>query len=696
MNNDQGARAGIDYTVGLPERIPSACMVFRRDGDGEIVYMNQRMLDLMNCKDFDEGMDFTGGTFAGTIYSPDIPSCQAQLRHFFGNEDDSRQEFTDDEDFESQAYEDVCWYRNVRKDEEAIKVYALLRYFNDPDLGDLAYCLVIPFNEITLFDIDILNRLPGIHGFFTYAYERMASLEAEGERLAYFVYLNIASFRRFNVLYGFEEGDSFLRKAAEIIIDAFDGDYVARFSADRFAVFSVADNVLERIEKVHDSIQKIRMGTKIECKAGVYIADIEDPPTPSLACDFAKAACDSIHDNASQFVQVYNNEVAFNIERQQYIIETINRACERGDIKVFYHPQIRTLSGKLCGFEALARWSDPNYGFLNPGDFVPLLEKSNQIHKLDCYVVEEICRKLAVEIEAGHPVVPVSFNLSRVDFMVCDVFQVIEDIVKKYNIPRYLLRAEVTEGVILDDMNLMAEENNRFRNAGYEVWMDDYGTGYSSLMVLKNYKFEVLKIDMDFVQDPSPVSRQILSSTVSMAKKLGMEPLAEGVETEEQEQYLRDIACSRMQGFYFGKPAPYAVAMRNCDARGIEIEDREQSEYYDAVSLVDIQNDNPLYILEDDGKNLSILADNDACKRLWYGVGYENNAFDKTKTQAIYDDDVVRRIRKFIDENEWHVGDDPKPLALVDRGHSIYDTFSLIAETKGKRAFLVNIRDVTA
>ena len=241
-----------------------------------------------------------------------------------------------------------------------------------------------------------------------------------------------------------------------------------------------------------------------------------------------------------------------------YVVTHINEAIDNGWVRPYYQPVVRTLTGKLCGLEALARWEDPEHGIIPPNVFIPALEESRIVHLLDCSIVRQVCQQYRTCVENDYPIVPVSFNLSRLDFDLCDIFSVVENAAHEYNVPRRMLNVEITETTLGTDPDFMTNKMRQFRNAGYQVWMDDFGSGYSTLNVLKDFDFNELKIDMEFLNRFGEKSKTILASVVDMSKKLGIQTLAEGVETQEHLDYLRRIGCEKMQGYLFGKPTPYS------------------------------------------------------------------------------------------------------------------------------------------
>lgn len=259
-------------------------------------------------------------------------------------------------------------------------------------------------------------------------------------------------------------------------------------------------------------------------------------------------------------------------ELSAYIVDHVDEAIAKGWVKPYYQPVVRTLTGKLCGFEALARWEDPVHGLLTPDKFVPVLEDARLINKVDSCIVREVCRQIRESADEGVPVVPISFNLSRLDFDLCDIFGIIEAAAREYEVPRSMLNIEITESTFATDPSFMAKMIGKFHSVGYQVWMDDFGSGYSTLNALKDFEFDEMKIDMEFLSRFGEKSKTILASVVDMAKKLGIQTQAEGVETEEQRIYMRLIGCEKMQGYLFGKPMPYNVeaARELAEAIGVE------------------------------------------------------------------------------------------------------------------------------
>ena len=283
-----------------------------------------------------------------------------------------------------------------------------------------------------------------------------------------------------------------------------------------------------------------------------------------------------------------------------YIIKNFDTALEKGYIKAYYQPVIRTLTEQICSVEALARWQDPEMGLLSPYLFISVLEKNRLIHKLDLMILENICYTYNEMREKGLPLHPFSINLSRLDFNEMDMLKAISDILEKYNVPSTAIHIEITESVMLDNTAYFRRIFDSFHEAGFAIFMDDFGSGYSSLNVLKDYSFDVLKIDMRFLSDIGMRSKKILSSVVNMAKAIGIHTLAEGVETMEQILFLRTIGCEMLQGYYYSKPMSSEMYIDYLTHSNISVEKRSESDYWDTIGKVNFLSPDPFNEISSD------------------------------------------------------------------------------------------------
>ncbi|MDO4798017.1 MAG: bifunctional diguanylate cyclase/phosphodiesterase [Coriobacteriales bacterium] len=405
---------------------------------------------------------------------------------------------------------------------------------------------------------DELTGIPNMHTFRGAVAVLLGGIDELDTRFA-ISYMDLEGFKVYNGRYGFAAGDDLLRDFAQGLLKVFDNELVARFSDDHFVALCDADVVEDRIEAARELLHELRGDVRLHLKAGSYELTGEHDDV-GLACDKARVACNRIKKMADKNLRWYDDAIEHEFQRKQYIINNVKRAVKEGWIKVFYQPVVRCSdgSGELCGYEALARWDDPTYGLLPPFAFIETLEEHREIDKLDRCIIEQVCRDLRAEMDAGQQPVPVSLNFSRLDFELYDVPGFLDEIRNKYHIPSKLLDVEITESALTEQFKELQTTMSSLRDESHSLWLDDFGSGYSSLNVLKDFQFNVLKIDMAFLRGfpENEKSGPILSAVVSLATELGLVSLCEGVETLEQFEFLHSIGCERAQGYYFGKPDP--------------------------------------------------------------------------------------------------------------------------------------------
>ena len=369
-----------------------------------------------------------------------------------------------------------------------------------------------------------------------------------------YLFINIHNFRTINDQRGFEFGDSILGRIGKNISNIFNGDLVARQADDHYVVFAGIDGFEDKIEKLRKAVEDISEGLYIRLKVGGYIP--KENESPNRAIDKARYACGIIKRNPEVTYKEYDDKMDDKLTKRQYIVNHLDEAIEQGWIKAYYQPVVWSATKELCGAEALARWIDPVYGFLSPADFIPVLEETRMIHKLDQCIIKYVCSNMRRAIDEKRPVVPVSINFSRLDFELMNVAEVLESNVKEYNIDRRYIHVEVTESALSNNELLLNDTVNNIRSLGYSIWLDDFGSGYSSLNVLKDFTFDVIKIDMTFLTnfEKNEKAKDVLDCIVQLASRLGMKTLTEGVETEDESEFLGRIGCGRLQGYLFGKP----------------------------------------------------------------------------------------------------------------------------------------------
>lgn len=609
--------------------------------DESICCVNEAMWKLYDCQSKQEFLNLIGASFRGMVMPEDCQSIGMMVEksvHQSGSVTEER--------LANYSYLFFCIRTKIgriRHVEGSIRRVC----FHGKWLWSLL--LVDAHVRFRAVEHDALTTLMGRHLFFSRASEREAADRAEGifgrDVLAYF---NLTNFKHYNAMYGAERGDDCLRRIAAVLREGFPDSLLARMSADIFLALIPADDAQSRIEKVVQKVNGLLKGEHAYLHAGIRYFSAQENVSISMACDQAKAACDSIKRERGRAYCVFSEHLRQELAVRSYVIAHIDEAVENGYIEIYYQPVVRTLTGNLAGMEALARWHDPVYGFLRPNQFIPVLEEERLIDKLDRYVIRECGRQLRRQMDAHQPIVPISFNVSRMDFQLMDVLSEIESVVRENGLPRDCLRIEITETAMVQDRNRILEMIDRFRGNGYPVWLDDFGSGYSSLNVLKDYHFDELKIDMEFLRVFNDTSRKIITSVVMMAKAIGIHTLAEGVETREQVEFLRSIGCEKLQGYYYGRPMPYDELVAHCRERHLCAETRQEERIYGEAGLFNVIRVSPVALFLDDGKELYMAYENDAYQKVMMAVGISSR---RAVNQVICSLDDVRRhkMRAYAD-----------------------------------------------
>ncbi len=371
---------------------------------------------------------------------------------------------------------------------------------------------------------------------------------------------DIEQFKIINDLFGRTEGDKLLKYIALILREIIgDNGIFARFSTDIFAI-CIKHNK-EQNEKIinfiNNRIKNYPLQFEIILCFGLYV--VENPDTPVYhMLDLANLAAKTVKENYVKRFAYYDEGLRDSLINKYEIINDMNMALEENQFDIFLQPKYNLKTNKIEGSEALVRWFHPKKGMISPGEFIPIFERNGFILKLDSYVLEKTCKTIRKWLDIGLKVVPISVNLSRINLYNPNLFNSIVEIVNKYNIPKELIQLEITESAYNKNAKQLIELMNDLQNEGFKILMDDFGSGYSSLNMLKDIPVDILKIDLRFLSDCNNQIRSntILKSVVIMAKDLDIPTIAEGVETKEQADFLLDIGCNSIQGYYYSKPLP--------------------------------------------------------------------------------------------------------------------------------------------
>lgn len=372
------------------------------------------------------------------------------------------------------------------------------------------------------------------------------------------VYFDIRAMVSYNTEYGYDRGNDLLRLCGQTIQSAFPDALVGRGEGDHFIVVDRFDEGIERkVIEINETIQKDDFGrtTGVQCA----VVKMEPGLKAVEAVQRARNTLKKIGDDLNVVFRVYSTEEDSEYETSRYVVQHFEEAMENGWIQVYYQPILRTRTGRISSLEALARWVDPDRGIISPGQFIPVLSRYHLLHKLDLYMVEQICREFVRWDQAGIPRIPVSVNFSAQDFDYIHVPQVLNQILDRYSVPRNGIIVEITEQDLAQATEHFREQLLEIHECGYRLWLDDFGSGYSSLNVFSQYHIDRIKFDMELVRhldDNNGANRIIMETITEMCRQMGIHTLAEGIETEEQYRFLRESDCEMVQGFYFFRPQP--------------------------------------------------------------------------------------------------------------------------------------------
>lgn len=479
---------------------------------------------------------------------------------------------------------------------------------------------------------------------------------------------------------------------AAVLKEMLPGAILTHLAADSFLALAPANRLTARVEQICRRINHFIAMPGVEVKAGLRFFEAGDTSPVTSSFDEAKMAYDAAKKVVKRSWAIYRKSMSDRVVLHTYILTHFTEALQKGQIKVYLQPCMRVLTGKLSHVEALMRWDDPQHGLISPAAIIPVLEESGLIHELDAFMIRSVVKLLHYQKENGLPIVPVSVNLSSLDFFEMDPFAVAEEMMERYGVSHEYLRFELTETAVVRDKGTLRQALQKFHRAGYHVWLDDFGSGYSSLNVLKDYPFDLLKLDMAFLKNFNQRSRDIILSVVHMAKKLGIHTLAEGVETEEQLRFLRSSGCEQIQGYYYGKPMTPEALYAACDKGTYSVESRAESHLYCQVGQADISADEAIAFFLFDGEEVTFLSGNDV---FWsespaFGIRDQKQAERclHMKNHPLRGH-ILRQIRKVDDSQTAQL------MTFSAYGRSYRITMKRIASAQALHIYQAKFEDIT-
>ena len=413
-------------------------------------------------------------------------------------------------------------------------------------------------SKVRFLEYDFLTGIYGQQKFYQATRELLD--QRAGENFA-FIHFDIDRFRIINTLYGSKEGDRlihFVAGAIRKVMTAYGRGTYGRLGGDVFGMcvpYEDGAAIYHILEGIRAEIRKHSVHYYLETCAGIYLVDDPDMEVAAMHdnAEIAAAQCKGqymVHD------VLYTEEIGQKVLREQHIIDEMDAALAEQQFIVYFQPKYQLKKMAPYGAEALVRWKKPSGEIVLPNEFIPIFERNGFITKLDYYVWEKVCQFIDSELSQGRNPAPISVNVSRVNLYNPDFMDSLIDLIQRYHIPPHYLNLELTESVFSEDAELIQRAVNYLHDAGFTILMDDFGSGYSSLNILKDVDLDVLKIDMKFFSKGNTAEKgaKIIEAVIRMAESLDMMVIAEGVEEKHQVDFLNDLGCDYIQGYYFGRP----------------------------------------------------------------------------------------------------------------------------------------------
>ena len=405
--------------------------------------------------------------------------------------------------------------------------------------------------------LQVLTGLPNAGGYMREVGRKYQERKVDTYDSYYF---NLTGYGLINKQFGQKEGDAVMKRYVGILLaDLEEDELLGHLGGDNFVALIHQGERSRQFQKQIEHVETYavqydkKIPLVITSVAGMMRVTPQTPPDqiisgPAVACSFAK--------KTKTPLVVLNEELNEKINRSKIIEQGFEKALKNHEFTVFYQPKVNAETGELIGAEALARWYE-NGRLVPPVYFIPVLEQSSRITELDLEMLEIVCRDLSEWKKEGKKLYPISVNFSRRDLLDPDLFEKIQKLLDQYQIPKDCIIIEITETTSEKEKSLMIQFLNRLRNFGIQVSIDDFGTGYSSLGILREMPINEIKLDRSFINKKLDHKDEIIiQSVIDMSKKLNIDIIQEGVETEGQRDFIVHLGCKRIQGFLYSQPLP--------------------------------------------------------------------------------------------------------------------------------------------
>lgn len=536
--------------------VDCAYVVYRSDGDLPLTYAGDELWQMLG---YDSKEDFTQDGELPTMESLMTPH-DIELVH----QSRSQQLLTKDN------YQ--VEYHLKGKGGNLLTVMEVGRHLIDDETGIGTFSGVItnimPLQRTHNHFLYIMHHdsLTGLYNKATFCHHAETLLQQNPDVHFELMVVNINRFKAINDIFNEKTGDELLMHIASLFkAMTLPNCAFGRLHADNFVILYPAKKKMREhlITSLNITVDSFALDYHVDLSFGVYPVTDRQISVNAM-CDRALMALSKAKNDSTNPCGIYDDDMRQDLVNEQMLISGMDKAIEDENFVIYLQPKYDFMTERIVGAEALVRWLHPKLGYISPGKFIPAFERNGSILKLDKYVWEKACQLLRSELDAGRPAVPISVNVSRVDLNSPNMVQYFLELVHKYELPPALLELELTESAYVDNPQYIINITKELQKAGFPILMDDFGSGYSSLNMLKNLPVDILKIDLKFLADAEQAdvdtrSNDILISIVRMAKWLRIPVIVEGVETKTQVDFLRTIGCEMAQGYYFSKPVPIDV-----------------------------------------------------------------------------------------------------------------------------------------
>lgn len=401
--------------------------------------------------------------------------------------------------------------------------------------------------------MDELTGLLNIRAFFSKSQEILLMNPSLMKNFC-FAYFNIENMKEYNSKYGYEYGNKLIQNIAETIQTDLGKRLVARLGDDHFVALIFRNEAEDLVNRVLIDTREFHRIASMSLKCG--LARWDPDLTATEGCERARIACDSLKKKINQSIAWFDDEMLIALDLRNYLVDNLDRALENDDIKVYYQPIVDLKTGEIKYYEALSRWHDEEEGILSPDKYIPVLEDAHLINKLDDFVIRNVLKDMKMIQDGGGTPFSVSINLSYYDFALSNLESQISNEVENYGIDKSLISFEIRESAFFIDADIAFNGIKSLRNSGFNVWVDDYGSQFSSLNLVLNGDFSVIKLDMNYIRgiNEDSKNRSFIRTMSLLGADKNIKTLVLGVENKEQVEFLKDTKVDFVQGYYFGIP----------------------------------------------------------------------------------------------------------------------------------------------